>query len=330
MKKGLIISLLLLVSGFVLAVLLIFGGKPAKLKAWWHEYSHDSDSLPWCPYKMLVEDASKIHLKEASRIVFVDSSLFWKGKGATAGPELDQKGNVVSIVVTSGGSGYSNETTAWVDGAGSETFELGMVTVQSGRITAVELLKAGTWYETPRVHIRKKDGRIEKLPYSGETELKFDNGQIHERKQFLSGELHGKWERFQQNGIKVFSQEFQRGKKQGTHIFWFNKPLDPEDYKTQSDAHLKKKIYASLWIEVHEDARKKFTNYPSPEANEWAIKQYENRGGIFQVRLLEHYENNVPHGLFEGYDYLGNQTFEDEYEMGRRTRHKIFDKLKKG
>ncbi|SVD35691.1 uncharacterized protein METZ01_LOCUS388545, partial [marine metagenome] len=95
MKKGLILSLLLLISGSALAVLLIFGGKPSKLKAWWHEYSHDSDSLPWCPYNMLVKEASQIHLKEASRIVFADSNLFWKGEGATAGPELGQKGNVV-------------------------------------------------------------------------------------------------------------------------------------------------------------------------------------------------------------------------------------------
>ena len=330
MKKDFYIGLFMLVAGSVLALLLIFGGKPEKLKSWWQEYSHDSDMLPWCPYKTRVAATADIHLKEASRIVFVDSNLFWKGEGANAGPELGQKDIVVSFVVTSGGSGYSPRTTAKIAGSGSENFELGKVVVEGGRVMSVRLIKTGTWYETPRVHIRDKDGRMEELPFSGTTELKFDNGQIRERKQYLSGEPHGKWERFQQDGIKVFVQEFLRGKKHGQHIYWFDEPLDPDDYKTQSDAHLKKKVYASLWLEVHEDARKKFPDYPSPEANEWAIKKHGDRGGTFQVRLLEHYEGNLRHGLFEGFDYLGNQTFKDEYKHGLRTSHRTYDKIKKG
>ena len=330
MKKALFITLLILTAGSVLAALLIFGGDPEKLKSWWEEYTHDSDSMPWCPYSSRLEKASKLHILEASGVAFTDGNLFWKGEGATAGPELGKNGNVLSIVITSSGSGYSRNTEAKVTGAGSEDFELGKVSVEDGKIKAVALLRAGTWYKTPRVHARGIDGRLEKLPFSGKSELKFDNGQIHERKEFLSGELHGEWERFRQDGIKVFSKEFQRGRKHGTHIYWFHHPTDPEDYKTQSDAHLKKKIYASLWVEVHEDARKKFSAYPSPKASAWILKEYESRGGSFQVKLLEHYEANLRHGLFEGFDHLGNQTFKDEYEHGHRLKHQIFDKVKKG
>ena len=330
MKKALFISLLLLVSGSVLAGLLIFGGNPEKFKSWWQHVTRDSDTMPWSPYNSRLVDASEVHLKEATGITFVDSNLFWKGEGATAGPELSQSGKVVSIVLTSGGEGYGKDTIAQATGAGSGQFELGKVKVEAGEVQSVQLVKAGTWYNTPRFHARSKDGHIEASPYSGKSELKFDNGQVQDRKQFLSGELHGKWERFRRNGVKVFVKEFKNGEKHGTHIYWFHEPQDPEDYKTQSEAHLKKKIYASLWLEVNEDARKKFPDYPSPETNEWIMKKYEERGGTFQVRLLEHYEDNKRHGLFEGFDYLGNPTFTDDYDMGRRIKHKTHDKIKKG
>ena len=329
MKKGLLFGILLLIGGGCLAVLVKFGGKPEKLKSWWHEFSHDSDSLPWCPYKVREVDASIMHIKEATQVLFLDQNLFWKGQGATVGPEIDKKGRVVRLIVTAGGSGYSPTTKAEVVGTGSETFKLGRVTVDNGKVTAVDFISGGEWYDTPRVHAFGADGRVEALPYSGTAKLTFDNGQVHETKRFLSGELHGKWERFRQNGIQVFDKEFTRGEKHGAHIYYFHNPIDPEDYKTQSDAHLKKKIYASLWLEVHEDARRKFPQYPSPEANEWAIKKYEARGGEFQVHLLEHYENNRRHGLFEGFDYLGNPTFKDDYKEGLRKSHKTFDKIKK-
>ena len=31
-------------------------------------------------------------------------------------------------------------------------------------------------------------------------------------------------------------------------------------------------------------------------------------GGSFQVKLLEHWENNQKDGLFEGFDRFGNKT----------------------
>jgi len=320
----------LLIGGTGLAVLVKFGGKQENLRSWWHKFSHNSDSLPWCPYKSREVDASKIHIKEATQVIFLDQNLFWKGQGATVGPEIDTKGRVVRLIVTSGGTGYSATTTAKVIGTGSEAFTLGSVAVKNGKVTGVELINGGDWYDTPRIHSYEEDGRVEALPYSGTTKLKFDNGQVHETKQFLSGELHGRWKRFRQDGIQVFDKEFTHGEKHGTHIYYFHDPIDPEDYKTQSDAHLKKKIYASLWLEVHEDAKREFPQYPSPEANEWAIKKYKQRGGEFRVRLLEHYENNKKHGSFEGYDYLGNPTFKDDYTEGLRKSHRTFDKTKKG
>ena len=320
----------MLIGGTGLAVLVKFGGKQENLRSWWHKFSHNSDSLPWCPYKSREVDASKIHIKEATQVIFLDQNLFWKGQGATVGPEIDTKGRVVRLIVTSGGTGYSATTTAKVIGTGSEAFTLGSVAVKNGKVTGVELINGGDWYDTPRIHSYEEDGRVEALPYSGTTKLKFDNGQVHETKQFLSGELHGRWKRFRQDGIQVFDKEFTHGEKHGTHIYYFHDPIDPEDYKTQSDAHLKKKIYASLWLEVHEDAKREFPQYPSPEANEWAIKKYKQRGGEFRVRLLEHYENNKKHGSFEGYDYLGNPTFKDDYTEGLRKSHRTFDKTKKG
>ncbi len=306
-----------------------FGGKPENLKSWWHKFSHHSDSLPWCPYIVREVDASKMYVKEATQVIFLDQNLFWKGEGARVGPELDKKGRVVRFIVTAGGAGYSPKTTAEVIGTGSEFFKLGKVTVENGKVAGVEFISGGEWYLTSRVHAYNSDGRVESLPYSGTTKLKFDNGQVHEIKQYLSGEPHGKWEQFRQNGIRVFNKEFTRGEKHGAHIYYFHDPIDPEDYKTQNDSPLKKKIYASLWLEVHEDARRKFPKYPSPEANEWAIKKYSERGGEFRVRLLEHYENNRRHGIFEGYDYLGNPTFKDDYKEGLRISHKTFDKTKK-
>lgn len=329
MKKGLLFGILLLIGGVGLAVLVKFGGETENLKSWWHKFSHDSDSLPWCPYKIRQLDASKVHIKKSTQVIFLDQNLFWKGEGATVGPEIDKKGKVVRLIVTAGGSGYSPKTTAEVVGTGSKTFKLGAVTVKHGKVKSIEFISGGEWYDTPRLHALGDDGRVETLPYSGTTKLNFDNGQVHETKQFLSGELHGKWKRFRQNGIQVFDKEFTRGEKHGTHIYYFHDPIDPEDYKTQSDAHLKKKIYASLWLEVHEEARHKFPQYPSPEANEWAIKEYKDRDGEFRVHLLEHYKNNKKHGSFEGYDYLGNPTFKDDYSEGIRKSHRTFDKNKK-
>lgn len=331
MKKGLIASLVILLGGSILALLLLFKGNFGQFRDWWLRYSHDSTSLPGSPYNSRVADPESLLRKEATKVIFLDSNLFWKGSGATVGPEVNESGDVVSLVVTSEGSGYMPGTIAKVVGAGAEGFELGKVTVRDGKVKAVELIRAGTWFRTPRLYARDDEtGQVEELPFSGTVELKFDGGQVHERKQYLVGELHGEWERFLRDGRRVYLREYAHGQRHGTHTYWFDEPIDPEDYNSAGDAKPGTQTYASLWIEVHEDARRKFPKHPSPKSNEWAVKQYESRGGSFQVELLEHYEKDEPHGLFEGFDRLGNKTFKDEYDHGLRISHKTYDKTKKG
>jgi hypothetical protein len=58
------------------------------------------------------------------------------------------------------------------------------------------------------------------------------------------------------------------------------------------------------------------------------VENYKMAGGSFQVKLLEHWENNQKHGLFEGFDRFGNKTFKDEYKKSIRVKHRIFDKTK--
>ena len=41
--------------------------------------------------------------------------------------------------------------------------------------------------------------------------------------------------------------------------------------------------------------------------------KFKLEGGSFQVKLLEHWKNNLKHGLFEGFDAKSNKTFKDEY-----------------
>ena len=118
------------------------------------------------------------------------------------------------------------------------------------------------------------------------------------------------------------------GQKHGTHIFWFDDPQDPDDYtpsKSRSG-----ELLPSLWAKVRDEAEEKFgeDNLGSGKANKWVVETYRLKGGEFQVRLLEHWHNNRKNGLFEGFDYLGNKTFKDEYKLGLRTKHKIFDKTK--
>ena len=108
----------------------------------------------------------------------------------------------------------------------------------------------------------------------------------------------------------------------------FQDLLDPDDYKpTKSRSG---DLLPSLWAKVKDDAVAKFgtKNIGSGDANKWIVKTYRLKGGEFQVQLLEHWKNNARHGLFEGFDYLGNKTFKDEYKSGLRIKHKIFDKTK--
>ena len=64
-------------------------------------------------------------------------------------------------------------------------------------------------------------------------------------------------------------------------------------------------------------AKEKFgVKYGNAESNNMDMKSLQKAGGISQVRLLEHWENNQKHGLFEGFDRFGNKTFKDEFKHG--------------
>ena len=95
----------------------------------------------------------------------------------------------------------------------------------------------------------------------------------------------------------------------------------------KGDAEQKKKTYVSLWVEVNQTVKEKFKGkHPSQqEWNDWVVKTYKEKGGSFGPELLEHYENNKRHGLFEKYDDSGNKIFKDEYEFGKLIKHKAFD-----
>ena len=106
----------------------------------------------------------------------------------------------------------------------------------------------------------------------------------------------------------------------GTHMYWYGTPNDPKEYIADQQE------YASLWMEVNELAKKEFEEkYPSRESNEWVTETYESRGGSWGPKLLEHYANNRLHGLTEGYDSSGETLFKDEYQTGKRVRHKTYD-----
>ena len=72
--------------------------------------------------------------------------------------------------------------------------------------------------------------------------------------QFLSGKKHGKHTRYRDKGIPLFSHDYENGKKNGTHIYWYPYPLDPDNYVSKGDIK-----YASLWTEINEKAKKKFS-----------------------------------------------------------------------
>ena len=309
-------SILVGAFGFIV----IFEGNLNELSKWWSQVSRSNQSLPLSPFQIRHEDSSKMIILEANQIVFEDERLFWKGNGASASPILNKSKVLVGIRIVDGGNGYSNKVTAKIKGAGSENFQLGKVTCKNGRVDHVEVIKSGTWADKPLVYITK-----EKFPYCGTIETKFPSGQILEESQYLNGLLHGKVKRFNSLGIPVFEKDYIGGRKDGTHIYWYNKPIDPTDYKPVIGSN--GDLLPTLWFNILDQAKTKFgKEFGSNEANKWVVKNFKLKGGSFQVKLLEHWKNNLKHGLFEGFDSKSNKTFKDEYRMGHRIKHKTFDK----
>jgi len=322
--KGLILVLTVTcLTVSCLSYLILFEGNASSLKAWWQDLARDSEVLPFAPYKSRVVDKSEIKTKGSNEFVVFDQHLFWKGSGAKLVPHLNQKNVVQNVIILDGGSGYSDIVSVHVTGAGGELFEFEPVTTYQGAISSVKLKKTSLWNEEPLVYAKD-----ETQPLSGLVVSKFPGGQIIEQIPYLGGKIHGTIKSWNENGIPIHSKEYVRGKKHGTHIYWFARADDPEDYKPIKSEN--GDIYPTLWVKLLEDAKKKFKGkFGTHEANEWITFNYRRQGGEFPVRLLEHWKQNLRHGLFEGFDSIGNKTFKDDYKMGLRVKHKIFDKTKK-
>ena len=321
MKKLFITSLAILIVFFGFAFIILFEASVDNTLKWWESISRNSPTLPYSPYKMRREDAAHIRIEDANQIKFIDKHLFWKGTGAIALPELTKSGKLVNIIMKSGGAGYSNNVDVIVTGSMGNAFKLGHVVVQNGKVTDVKVIKSSIWHSSPTTFWGNED-----LPYSGTIEKKFANGQVMFQKKYLAGKMHGKWEMFKTNGLKVFSKEFLEGKKNGTHLFWYDDPQQPDGY-----VYIKNNMIqnGTLWLEVNEQAREKYGNkYGTAESNDYVMEQFRRKQGYQQVRLLEHWNNNQKHGLFEGFDRFGSKTFKDEFKNGLRIKHRTFDKTK--
>ena len=320
MKKILLIALITSIISGGLSFLILFEGELSQVKVWWAKWTVDSPTLPFSPYKKRRENSSLLEYQSANKIEIYDERLFWKGSGAVALPEITKSGKLVKVIIGNGGSGYSNSVKARVLGANSNKFELGNVKVINGAISSVGIVKSFEWSKEPLAF--NKD---EEYPFSGTAETVFPSGQKIEETNYLSGKIHGKSIRYDRTGIPIADKDFVNGKKHGTHIFWFPKPIDPSGYtpKRSSDGDL----LPTLWTFLHSEAKEKFNDqYGGHESNQWVVSNFKLQGGSFQVRLLEHWNNNLKDGLFEGFDEFSNKTFKDEYKMGLRIKHKIFDK----
>jgi len=323
MKKFLLVLSAITLATSLFAYFILFDGSTSKFFTKWQEFTREYPSLPFSAYKTRRVNSAKIEWRKANKIIFTDNHLFWKGSGAVALPEVTESGELVNLIITNKGKGYSNAVTAHVEGAQGSSIILGNPYVNKGHIQSIPIKETGKWNANPLAFHKG-----ETKPFSGISETILPSGQIIAETPYLIGKIHGKALKYTPSGIPVFSKEYKMGQKHGTHIFWFDDPQDPDDYtpsKSRSG-----ELLPSLWAKVRDEAEEKFgeDNLGSGKANKWVVETYRLKGGEFQVRLLEHWHNNRKSGLFEGFDYLGNKTFKDEYKLGLRTKHKIFDKTK--
>ena len=283
----------------------------------WRVFINGSTWIPFSPYVNRIEDASKLKRLDGTKVVFEDMALFWKGYGAVVVPHLTKGDELQNLKIASGGSGYGSNVKATVVGAGANQFELGEVTVRDGRIVAVEIIRVGTWYHSSKVFC---DDEV--LPFSGTSQIKYQNGQIMESRKYLEGELHGTWSKWKRNGIPLFDKEYVRGLRHGSHMYWTGQTIDPKDY----DPRAEETDFTSLWSEVNEQAKDKFNgNHPSQESNDWVIDEYGSQGGVIGPKLQENWKRNKLHGVVKGFDSRGEKTFEDEFASGKRIKHKSYD-----
>ena len=322
MKNFILISLSALLATGCLSFFILFEGDTVQLKNWWQNMVRDSEKLPFAPYKSRVVTKADIRTEDANELIIVDQNLFWKGSGEKIVPILDKDNTLMGFHVIKGGSGYSTKVKVFVGGASGDQFQIGPVDVKYGRISSVGVSKTAKWNNQPIVYVKD-----EKHPFSGIVESQYPGGQIIEQTPYLSGQIHGTQKGWNEYGIPLYSKDYYKGKKHGTHIFWHEKTEDPDDFVAIKSKQ--GEIYPTLWIKLREDAKKKYGDrFGSHEANEWVTFNYRRQGGDFPVKTLEHWKENLMHGLFEGFDQFGNKTFKDEYKMGLRVKHKTFDKTK--
>jgi hypothetical protein len=316
MKKLLIVLVSVLGTSLVMGFIIIFEGNFKKVSIWWKEITRNSDWIYFCPYNERRVDAASLHFEEANGIVFIDKHLFWKGTGALAEPELTDENLLEEVSLKSGGSGYSDQVLARVTGAMANEFELGPVTVENGKVVKVGVKKTTAWNFIPLAFCGD-----EKFAFSGTVEEKFPSGQIIEESKYLSGELHGKIRKYNEKGIPLHEKDYLHGQKNGTHIYWYPKPMDPDDYKPSKSSD--SELLPTLWLKLRKEAKGKFgRDFGRQKSNKWVVDNYKLQGGKFPVRILEHWQANLKHGLFEGYDKDFIQTFESDYEEGQRIKHK--------
>jgi antitoxin component YwqK of YwqJK toxin-antitoxin module len=315
-----VISIILfaaLISG-LLGFIIIFEAKTELVSNWWTDFSKQNEKLPLSPFHTRRVDSSQLIIRAANEVIFKDKRLFWSGENAIASPILSKTGIVKKFVITKGGNGYSDDVNARVIGAMAENIILGDVLTKNGKIIELNLIKGSRWNEEPLVFIKGDEE-----PYTGKIEKNFSNGQTMEEDSYLNGKLHGTSKRYKNSGIPVSAKDYVNGKKSGTHIYWYSKPIEPTDYIPEigNDGN----TLQTLWHHLQEQAKEKFkNNYPSKESNSWIVKNYRLEGGSFQVKQLEHWKDGLKNGLWEGFESDGKKKFKDEYELGTRIKHKNF------
>ena len=314
MKKGLLLLSIIAVTFAGSAFLLLFEGNIKNASTWWESFTRNKDWLPFSPYTNRIENADNLRILDATQIKIVDNHLFWNGSGAIIAPEINQQGMLISLQIKNGGTGYSQDVEAKITGSGQSNIQVGKISVNNGKITDIQLKKKSIWHLLPTAFWGN-----ENLPFTGIVEKKFPNGQNLTVQQYSNGLLHGVSKRFTPKGLPVYKIEYHKGLKHGTHIYYYDIPINPD-----SD----QKSNKSLWAEINESSYKENASKDISQINENIIEKFRLKGGSFQVKLLEHWKNNQRDGLFEAFDRYGNKMYKDEYKFGLRTYHRTFDKDK--
>ncbi|MBT7650214.1 MAG: hypothetical protein HN553_04470 [Opitutae bacterium] len=315
MKKGLLILSIIAVTFAGSAFLLLFEGNIKNASTWWESFTRNKDWMPYSPYTNRIEDADKLRIMEATQIKIVDNHLFWNGSGAIIVPEINKQGTLVSLLIRNGGSGYSQDVEAKITGSGNGDIQINKISVKNGVITDIQLEGKSKWYLLPTAFWGN-----ETFPFTGTVEKKFPNGQNLTIQQYSNGLLHGVSKRFTIMGLPVYNMEYLKGLKHGTHIYYYDIPINPD-----SAGESKK----TLWAEINDSYN--IEGKPTKDVskiNEDIVETFRLKGGAFQIKLLEHWDNNQKDGLFEAFDRYGNKMYKDEYKLGLRVNHRTFDKDK--